>query len=158
MSDDDCYRVSVDLYRRPTVPELFDSNEVFRFSHIPAPGREVIAVGDSLVIGGRRLTLERVTPGGTANSGLVLTGNLPLPGERLILVEATDDHGRQLAGIESKSGARILRDTAIGIEGKPVTEIVFPFELPQDAASFNAHFAFDKPHTFEFKVLPAFVD
>uniref|UniRef100_UPI0037847523 hypothetical protein n=1 Tax=Prosthecobacter sp. TaxID=1965333 RepID=UPI0037847523 len=158
MSDDDCYRVSVDLYRRPTVPELFNSNEVFCFSHIPAPGREAIVVGSSLVVGGRKLTLERVTPTGKERSGLVLTGNLPAPGERLILVDAIDDHGRRLAGIESKPGAQILRDSAIGIEDKPITEVVFPFELSQDTSWFSVDFAFDKPLTFEFKVAPEFVD
>jgi hypothetical protein len=158
MSDDRFYRVKVDLFRRPTIPELFKSSEVFHFSHITAPGHEAVNTVSTLVVGGRKLTLERVNPTPQGRSGLVLTGDLPRLGERLVLVDAIDDHGRRLAGLEAQSGAMILRESAIGIEDQPATGVVFPFELPQDAAWLSVDFAFDKATTFEFKVAPKFVD
>lgn len=158
MSDDACYRVNVDLYRRSGVPELFSSDEVLHFPKIPAPSIEAVPVGHTVVVGGRKLTLDRVTSSGKGRGELVFTGDLPLLGERLILVDAVDDHGRQLTGSGGAPGEPISNGYAMGTKDQPATEVIFYFELPEDTASISATFAFEKPAGFEFKVAPTFVD
>ena len=158
MSDDDCYGVSVTLHRRATLPEVFAAEETFHFSRIPVPSDKDVHVGRSLIVGGRKLTIKQLSATQGGHSTLCLTGDLPAAGEQLVIVDAVDDQGQRLVGIESNSSARIWPDSATGPEDGPRPEICFNIKLPQSVRWFDVDFAFDKAAKFEFKVSPKFVD
>jgi hypothetical protein len=158
MSDDDCYRVSVTLHRSAALPEVFAADEIFHFSRIPAPGDKDVPVGRSLMVGGRKLTIKQLNATQSGQSSLCLTGDLPAAGEQLVIVDAVDDQGQRIVGIESKSGCQIWPDSATGPDDNPAPQVCFNIKLPQSVRWFNVDFAFDKPAKFEFKVSPKFVD
>jgi hypothetical protein len=161
MSDDDCYGVRVDIWRRPTVPELFKEEELFHFNHIPVPGKEDNdQAGITVTHGDRKLTLRSMTSAAGGRPALVLTGSLPAHGEQFVLVDAVDDHGRHLAGVNAPAGCRICEDSVPHWDPPaiPAKEMMFRLELPKDVAWINADFTFDKALSFEFKVTPELVD
>jgi hypothetical protein len=158
MSDDDCYQVSVTLHRRGALPEVFAPEEIFHFSRIPAPGDKDVYVGRPLNVGGRKLTVKQLSATQDGRSEICLTGDLPVAGEQLVIVDAVDDQGQQIIGTESKSGHQIWPDAAGGSDDASMKELYFSIKLPQSVRWFDVDFAFDKAAKFEYKVSPKFVD
>jgi hypothetical protein len=151
LSDDSVLRVTIKGWRTSRDRTLFADDELFRFTGIPGPGSEDKDLSMSAVVRGRELKLVKVTQAmSKLRQGLfVFEGNVAKD-ERVVIVEAQDDHGRNLLRNFDPLNGQVWTDFCQG----GGTELAFNVHLALDASTFSVTMAIVKPGVAEFLLRP----